>query len=73
MHTIVFAKLQINGNTHVEIMSNISVKQRCPLSPHCLAYTWTNFIHIWTRSRGIHHVYLIWWLPFYSMLNHDQA
>ena len=31
MYIIVFAKVGINGETHDEVMSDIGVKQRCPL------------------------------------------
>ena len=33
MYTIVHAKVKINGNTQSEVMSDIGVKQGCPLSP----------------------------------------
>ena len=33
MTTIVYAKVRINDDTHGEGMSNIGVKQGCPLSP----------------------------------------
>ena len=32
MHTAIYAKVGINGDTHDEVMSNIGVKQECPLS-----------------------------------------
>ena len=33
IYTIIYTKVQINGDTHGEKMSNIGVKQGCPLSP----------------------------------------
>ena len=33
MYIVVYAKVWINGDTHDEVMSNIGVKQGCPLSP----------------------------------------
>ena len=33
MYTIVYAKVWINGDTYVEVMSDIGVKQGSPLSP----------------------------------------
>ena len=33
MYTIVYAEVWINGDTHGEVMSDISAKQWCPLSP----------------------------------------
>ena len=33
MYTAIYANVQINGNTHGEVMSDIFVKQGCPLSP----------------------------------------
>ena len=33
MYITVYAKVQINGDTHGEIMFDIGVKQGCPLSP----------------------------------------
>ena len=33
MYTVVYAKVQINGDTYGEVMSNFSVKEWCPLSP----------------------------------------
>ena len=32
MHTAVYAKVGIHDGTHDEVMSNIGVKQECPLS-----------------------------------------
>ena len=32
MYITIYAKVQINNDTHGEVMSNISVKQRCPYS-----------------------------------------
>ena len=32
MYTIIYANTQINGDTHGEVMSNIGIKQWCPLS-----------------------------------------
>ena len=31
MYTTIYAKVYINGNTHGEVMSDINVKQGCPL------------------------------------------
>ena len=33
MYIVVHAKVQIDGNTHNEVMFDIGVKQGCPLSP----------------------------------------
>ena len=33
MHTAIYTKVQINGDTHGEVMSDTGVKQGCPLSP----------------------------------------
>lgn len=33
MYTTICAKVQINDNTYDEVMSDIGVKQGCPLSP----------------------------------------
>jgi hypothetical protein len=33
MYTFLYAKILINGGTHGEVIFNIGVKQRCPLSP----------------------------------------
>ena len=33
MYTTVYAKVQIDDDTHGEVMSDIVVKQGCPLSP----------------------------------------
>jgi len=32
MYTTIYAKVRINGDTHGEVMSDIGVKQGCPLS-----------------------------------------
>ena len=33
MHTAIYTKVQINGDTHGEVMFDTGVKQGCPLSP----------------------------------------
>ena len=33
MYSIIYAKVLIDGGTHSEVIFNIGVRQRCPLSP----------------------------------------
>ena len=33
MYIAIYAKIQLIGDTHVKVMSNIGVKQGCPLFP----------------------------------------
>ena len=36
MESTLYAKIRINRDTHGEVMSDISVKQGCPFSPHSI-------------------------------------
>ena len=59
MYTTFYTNIQINGDTHGEIVPIIVVKQWCLLSPpHYLACTLMNLKHISTRSMRILHGYL---------------
>ena len=58
MYIAIYAKIQTNGDTHGEVMSNIGVKQQCLLPPppppqHCSVCTLMNLTYIWTRSTEI--------------------
>jgi hypothetical protein len=51
-----------------------------PFPPHYSIYTLMNLKRIWMRPLEYFHAYLIWWLPFFSMLTmlfcsltHDHA
>ena len=79
-YTIVYVKVQINGDTHGEVMSNIRSKPKCPLSPILFSLYIEELETYLDEIGGDLHVYLIRWLSFFYMLmillcslNQDQA
>jgi hypothetical protein len=67
MYTTIYAKIRMNMDKHGEAMSDILNKD-VPFPPHYSAYTLMKLKHVWMRLSKILCVYLIQWLPFFSML-----
>ena len=68
MCTTIYAKVQINVNTHGGAMFNIFVRQECLLSPTLCGLYIDELEHLWSRLTWILCVYFTQWLPFFFML-----